>query len=151
MQLELLRFDSRRDYTKGLLFIDGEFECYTLEDEYRTNKVYGETRIPDGTYNIKLRTEGTRHIRYSKRFPRVHKGMLHLQDVPNFKWILIHIGNTDKDTAGCLLVGSRFRDKDSGILEYSTKAYLDLYPQVAEALSKGEEVNITIKTLNKNK
>jgi hypothetical protein len=149
MHLELLRYDSRRDYTKGLLFIDGEFECYTLEDEYRALKVWGESRIPDGEYKIQFRTVGGHHARYTKRFGKYfHRGMLELQDVPNFKYILIHIGNTDRDTAGCILVGSRPNDKDNGVLDYSTKAYRDLYPQVRDALLDDDEVIITIKSIN---
>lgn len=149
MHIEVQRFASRRDFTKGLLFVDGEFECFTLEDEFRTNKVYGETRIPDGTYKCELRTEGGHHQRYTKKFGKhFHKGMIHILDVPNFKWILIHIGNTDRDTAGCLLVGSKL-DKDNGVMSESTRAYLDLYPQVRDAFIRGEEVTITYKTIEK--
>ncbi|MCA9776239.1 MAG: hypothetical protein KC800_05965 [Candidatus Eremiobacteraeota bacterium] len=147
MKLNLKRFASLRDYTKGILYVNDEFECFTLEDEYRAVKVYGETRIPDGTYEIVLRTEGTHHINYTKKFGKVfHKGMLYLKDVPNFQWILIHIGNTDRDTAGCILVGSKL-DKDNGTLLESTRAYKDLYPQVSNALLRNEKVTITIETL----
>ena len=51
MVLEVLRFSSLKDSTNGLLFntTEGrEFLCYTLEDEFREEKKYGETRIPDG-------------------------------------------------------------------------------------------------------
>lgn len=149
MQLTLKRFNSTRDYTQGMMYIDGKFECFTLEDEHRTTKVWGETRIPDGTYEIKFRTEGGHHRRYAARFhTRWHKGMLHLQDVPNFKWILIHIGNDDDDTAGCILVGKGIPDHDRGFISNSTKAYRDLYPQVRDALIRGEKVEITIETIN---
>ena len=55
MKLELKRFSSQSDTTLGLLFVDGEFECFTLEDEYREEKVKGETRIPAGTYKVEKR------------------------------------------------------------------------------------------------
>jgi hypothetical protein len=62
MQLEVLRFSSEADSTNGLLFdiTDGQrkFLSYTLEDEYRKEKVMSETRVPAGTYNVTLRTEG---------------------------------------------------------------------------------------------
>ena len=52
MELEVLRFSSQKDSTNGLLFdvTDGrKFLCYTLEDEHREEKEYGETRIPSGS------------------------------------------------------------------------------------------------------
>ncbi len=47
MDLVVLRYNSEEDYTDGLLFVDDKFECYTIEDEERAQKVYGETRISD--------------------------------------------------------------------------------------------------------
>lgn len=145
MRLTVLRYSVCDNTTLGLLFIDGKFECYTLEDEPREVKVKGSTRIPSGTYEIKLRTEGGHHQRYSQKFPEFHKGMLHVQDVPNFTWILIHIGNTDDDTEGCLLVGdSAVSNKDDkGRINSSTIAYKRMYQKVAEALERGEQVDIT--------
>lgn len=144
MELTVDRYNSESDYTDGLLFIDCEFECYTLEDEGRNIKVYGETRIPDGRYKIEFRTEGGFHQRYTSKFA-FHKGMLWVKDVPNFEYILIHIGNDDDDTAGCLLVGST-ADKDKGFIGASGNAYRSLYPKVANALLSGEDVYITYKT-----
>lgn len=147
MQLLVLRYNSDKEYTDGLLFVDDTFECYTLEDQFQTKKVWGETRIPDGTYTVCLRTEGGFHTRYLNRYgPEFHKGMLHVMDVPGFEFILIHVGNDDDDTAGCLLVGST-ADKDKGFIGASRKAYEDLYPKVAEAILAGEEVKITYKTI----
>lgn len=147
MDLMVLRYNSEEDYTDGLLFIDDKFECYTLEDEYRTEKKYGETRIPDGTYFIQLRTEGGFHSNYTTKFGKdFHKGMLWVKDVPGFEYILIHIGNDDDDTAGCLLVGST-ADKDKNFIGASGKAYQDMYPQVRDALLNDENVTITYKTI----
>ena len=56
MEIEILRYNSESDYTDGLLFINCKFQVHTLEDEYRSKKVYAETRIPDGRYEIELRT-----------------------------------------------------------------------------------------------
>ena len=109
MKLEVLRISSESDSTSGLVFdvTNGrKFLCYSLEDEYRSEKVMHETRVPAGTYKILLRKEGGFHGRYTKKYgPDFHKGMLHVQDVPGFKWILIHTGNTDEHTSGCLIVG----------------------------------------------
>lgn len=143
MNINLKRNKSKADFTTGKLFIDGVFECYTLEDEYREVKVMHETRIPAGTYPIILRTFGGHHERYKVKFPDIHKGMLWLQDVPNFHDILIHIGNTDEDTSGCILVGAAVNEQ-RGILYQSTQAYLKLYPKVLLALINLDPVTITI-------
>ena len=143
MKLRVLRYRSRAEETLGLLFdvTDGvQFLSYTLEDEYRTQKVFGETRIPAGTYEIKLRTTGGHHARYAAKYASWHKGMLWLQDVPNFQWILIHIGNDDDDTAGCLLVGSA--PTENGDIMGSSKAYRRVYSHVIDPLLEGEKVEI---------
>jgi len=104
-----------------------------------------ETRVPAGVYSIKLRKEGGFHGRYTKRFGDMHKGMLHVIDVPNFKWILIHTGNTDEHTAGCLLLGDSQENNilvSNGFVGKSTQAYKRVYPPIAEALEKGEDVTI---------
>jgi|TARA_R100000664_G_scaffold34179_1_gene54729 hypothetical protein len=165
MKLEVLRISSGPDSTSGILFIvddsaenpHGEgfrckrsFVCYTLEDEHRDEKKYGETRIPAGTYKIKLRKEGGYHQKYSKRFPKIHRGMLHITDVPNFEYILIHCGNTDEHTAGCLLVGDSQENNqinENGFIGKSTQAYKRIYPRIAEALVNNKEVLITYKDI----
>ena len=100
MELRVIRYCSREDFTLGMLMEDRTFLCYTLEDEHREEKVSAETRIPAGRYRITLRTVGGFHKRYAEKFPNMHKGMLWVRDVPNFEYILIHIGNTDEHTAG---------------------------------------------------
>ena len=145
MKVSVLRYSENGESTLGLMFINGKFVCYTLEDERREKKVMGETRIPAGTYKIKLRKEGGHHARYSKKFPGMHIGMLHITNVPNFEYILIHIGNNDDDTAGCLLVGnsSISNVNQDGRINSSTIAYETIYPKIALALNRGEQVDIT--------
>jgi hypothetical protein len=149
MKLEVLRFSSQEDSTNGVLFDVTEgrkFLCYTLEDEYRETKVMSETRIPAGTYKITLRTVGGHHGRYKVKYAEMHKGMLWVRDVPGFEYILIHTGNTDEHTAGCLLVGDSQQSnliKSDGFTGSSTQAYKRIYPPIAAALEAGEEVTIT--------
>lgn len=137
MNLKVYRYNSQGDFTQGLLYIDGKFQCYTLEDEQRALKVKGETAIPLGKYQVKLRKEGTFHQKYSSKFALFHKGMLHVTSVQGFEYILIHIGNTDDDTAGCLLVG---RSTSENSIAESTIAYEAMYKKVVAAFDKGEEV-----------
>ena len=165
MELEVIRISSGTDSTNGVLFeIDKHapaphaegFRCkrkflaYTLEDEYREEKKYGETRIPNGTYKIALRTVGGYNEKYKRRFLDFHVGMLHVTNVPNFEYILIHCGNTDEHTAGCLLVGDSQENNQitkDGFIGKSTQAYKRIYPRIARALIRGEKVTITYKTI----
>ena len=149
MKLKVLRFSSQEDSTSGLLFLEGkkglEFLCYTLEDERRVLKVKGETRVPSGTYKIELRTEGGFHEKYKKKYGGFHKGMLHVTNVPNFEYILIHTGNTDEHTAGCLLVGDSQENNiviKDGFVGKSVNAYKRIYPNISRAIERNEEVTI---------
>jgi len=132
-------FDTGEE-TISILYLDGKFACWILEDQFRTTKVYADTRIPAGKYRLELRKEGSHHIRYAKKFPDMHRGMVHLLGVPKFKYILLHIGNTDKDTAGCLLCGDYPHPKDSERYNIvnSTVAYKRIYPLIAEAIWDGD-------------
>ncbi len=151
MKLEVLRVSSQKDSTNGLLFdvtTDRKFLCFTLEDEHRDNKVSGETRIPAGTYNVTLRTEGGFNQRYNDKFGSdFNKGMLWVRDVPGFEYILIHIGNTDENTEGCLLVGDsqnqNITQNKDGFIGASTNAYKRIYPPIADVLERGGTVEIS--------
>jgi len=155
MHLQVLRFSDSGDSTNGMLcelLADGrEFLCYTLEDESRTVKKRGETCIPEGTYDITLRDEGGFDAKYCERFPDIHEGMLWVRDVPNFEYILIHCGNTDEHTAGCLLLGDSQENNqlmENGFIGKSTQAYKRVYSKIVKALSQGEDVRIEYIDLN---
>lgn len=129
--------------TIGCLIVNGQ-SCLILEDDHDDVKEYGHTRIPAGRYEIKLRNWGGHHERYTDRFKAIHKGMLWLQDVPNYKDILIHCGQTPVDTKGCLLTGSYRDPNDKNRVLASGKAYEKIYPLIADPLEKGERVFINI-------
>ena len=146
MKINLIRTQFGDDATNGLLFIDEVFECFTLEDQYQDKKVFGETCIPEGTYPVEFRKEGGFHNRYSTKYD-FHKGMLEIKDIPNFKWVLFHLGNTDENTAGCILVGDTQQDLDvskDGFIGSSGNAYKKFYPKVATALENGESVSLIV-------
>ena len=139
MLIRLERYWSDEDCTLGKLYVDGKFFCYTLEDEYRKIKVKGETRIPAGTYKVALR--------YSPKFsPRTKHDMLWIQNVPGFSFILIHPGNSDDDTEGCILVGSVADQKDRKIFN-SRDAYKKLYFFVS---TEAKNNNLTIEIIDKD-
>lgn len=150
MKINLIRTQFGDDATNGLIFIDEVFECFSLEDQYQDKKVYGETCIPEGTYPVEFRKEGGFHNRYSAKYD-FHKGMLEIKDIPNFKWVLFHLGNTDENTAGCVLVGDTQQDLDvskDGFIGSSGNAYKKFYPKVATALENGESVSLIVSKIN---
>ena len=150
MKYEVLRISSGIDSTSGMLFeIEGgkrTFLAYTLEDEQRDVKVWGETRIPAGTYQLELRKEGGFHSRYKGKYGAMHKGMIWVKDVPGFEYILWHTGNTDESTAGCLILGNtqtNNRIAKDGFIGNSVDAYKFVYPRVAAAIESGQDVEVT--------
>ena len=129
MILELKRYSHNKESTLGLLFWNRKFQCYTIEDAPQKKKIAGITRIPSGIYELGIRKEGGFHNRYSKKFPDFHQGMIQIKDVPGFKYILIHIGNSAKDSQGCILVGNSPNNNAiaDGFVGHSTTAYRSLY------------------------
>ena len=157
MKLKVVRFSSQEDSSSGLLFdaTNGmEFLCYTLEDERRSDKVMAETRVPAGTYDVKLRDSGGMTKRYAAKYKDMHKGMLCIHNAPDwkivtpdmtFQYVLIHVGNTDEHTAGCLIIGDTQENnilKKDGFIGKSVQAYKRVYPLIVKALEDGEEVSI---------
>lgn len=143
MQLAINRKFLGLAYTIGDLLIDGVFFCNTIEDVVRKlpatcpdtpkgigckckEKVYTETAIPAGTYKVTMR--------HSPRFGRV---LPYLHDVPHFIGILIHSGTTEKDSAGCIIVGEN-KVKGKVVNSRSTSDKLN------RILSKEKEITITI-------
>lgn len=129
MELKLKRLHFTKKSTIGELYINGKFECYTLEDVERKEKVYGETAIDKGTYQVV--------VTYSNAFKQM---MPLLLNVPKFKGIRIHSGNTAKNTLGCILVG---QTKSVDFIGNSRLAYKSLFSKIKEA-SKKEKIYITI-------
>ena len=148
MILEVLRISSQADSTSGILFdiTDNKrkFLCYTVEDEYRAVKVKHETRIPAGMYQLTLRSEGGFHSRYTAKYGADwHKGMIYVNNVPGFEYILWHTGNTDESTSGCLILGDSQTSnlvQADGFVGSSVNSYKKVYPIVRDAILSGEKV-----------
>lgn len=150
MKITVKRFADNGDTTLGILYVDGIFECFTVEDEERKVKKNGETRVPNGEYHIKIRKEGGFHSKYLKKYGSMHKGMLCITNTENwklvkdgmeFQYILIHTGNTDEHTNGCLLVNDSVSGKTfTG--GSSVDAYKEFYPKIVKAIESGEAVTI---------
>lgn len=149
MLLNLRRYSTSPESTLGILHIDGEFAAHCLEDTRRAVKISGETRIPAGNYQIQLRDEGGMTKKYRARYGDMHKGMLWLQDVPNFKYVYIHTGNTRAHTEGCILVGQTASNNKvgKGVVSSSREAYKAIYPVITGAIERGDPVWINIENL----
>ncbi|HWJ06182.1 MAG TPA: DUF5675 family protein [Steroidobacteraceae bacterium] len=132
MELRLERLQYRSGCTIGRMYVDGRFECYTLEDGIRTNKVYGETAIPAGEYRI--------DITYSPRFKR---NLPLLCDVPNFEGVRIHPGNAPANTLGCILVGQQWSDGDE-VIGASRAAFNALFQKINDAAARAEPVMLRV-------
>ncbi len=121
MKFKLVRNPSKNGCTIGKLYIDGNFECYTLEDLVRTVKIAGITAIPTGQYSV--------IIDMSNRFKRL---LPLLVNVPNFAGVRIHPGNTAADTEGCILVGTGVA-ADGGSIVNSRIAFNSLFDKMQAA------------------
>lgn len=146
MLLEIKRINDDGDSTIGLLYADGKFICFTLEDQYQEEKVMHETRIPAGVYAIgwqKAETKMT--LRYRKKYPWFHYH-IHIQNIPDFSGVYIHSGNTDDHTSGCPLVGDTLVNNtvDEGKVYSSAQAFERLYKLLRPFLDKDSEVKIKI-------
>lgn len=137
--LTLQRLSNDGTATLGSLRICNVHLCYVLEDAPRPVKVKGKTRIPAGRYPLAFRMIGGFHANYSERYKDMHKGMIEILNVPDFKYILIHVGNFHGDTEGCLLVGeSHARDRDGNNMVTSSDAtYRKIYPVLQSLMSAG--------------
>jgi hypothetical protein len=145
MELQLLRYSSQSKTTFGAVSIEKKFQCHSVEDRHRETKIKHETRIPAGRYEIKLREFGGHYERYKQKYEG-HEGMLWLQDVPGFSDILIHIGNGEKDTSGCILLCNEVNNNltNRGVGTNSTQAYLNFYFKVIKPLKSGKKVFISV-------
>lgn len=152
MEIKVKRKWKKEAYTIGKMYIDDEYVCDTLEDKDRgltSNmsvaqicgvKVHGETAIPTGRYLVDMKTVSPRfggraQYQFCKgRLPR-------LCNTPGYQGVLIHIGNTAKDTDGCILVGE---NKAVGQVLNSTATFRKVYAKMKSADERGEQIYITI-------
>jgi hypothetical protein len=162
MKLLVKRNIHTEDSTIGDFFINGTQMCITLEDKDRAldpNKVYGNTAVPYGIYQVQFRKEGTMYQNLCSRFKDIgqDRGTLHISNIegntyplwynkPGISfdaWVLIHCGNIPSDTLGCLLVGM-IKEPQGSIdkISQSEIAYKKIYPIIADALELGESVTI---------
>ena len=155
MELTLNRRYNGPTYTIGSLLVNGAYYCDTLEDKNRKLsstmsleeinkiKVHGETAIPYGKYTVTLNIKSTKYSNFSKyKYAAFTQGYIpRLVNVPGFEGILIHAGNKDAHTEGCILVGE---NKVKGKVINSQTTWVNLYKLLKEANDNKEPITITI-------
>ena len=153
MEIKVKRIAKKATYTIGKLYVDGTYACDTIEDKDRgltddmplelikTKKVYGKTAIPTGTYKLDMNTVSPKFKDRSWAKPYGGK-VPRLLNVKGFEGVLLHVGNSDKDSSGCLLVG---KNTVVGMVTDSTNTFKKLMDNyLIPAKKRGENITITI-------
>ena len=149
MKLVLKRINNQDNYCEGKLYIDGIYQCDVIEDtdrgltnemsitEIQSKKVYGETAIPKGTYQITLDVVSPKFK--DRSWATFCEGKLpRLLDVPGYEGVLIHVMNQASESLGCIGVGQKTKD---GWVSNSTQTFKDLYYKLKQAT---DQITITI-------
>lgn len=154
MKLVVERAWPKATYTIGRLFVDGERFYETLEDKdrmlfkddplplIRRTKVYGETAIPKGKYEVRMDIVSPKYAAVTWFNTLCGGRMPRLMNVPGFDGVLIHPGNSAIDTLGCILVG---RNTKVGQLTSSRDTFKELYRKLDAAFLRGEKITIEIR------
>lgn len=156
MKLTLKRIFKGPKYTIGHLFINGVYECDTLEPPYMGTKQTdsiefikstkkGNTAIPSGVYNINMDIISPKFKDRSWAKPFGGK-LPTIEDVPAFDRVLIHVGNIasqfgKSDTQACILVGE---NKVKGQVISSTACFTELMTVLLKAKLTGEKITLSI-------
>ena len=155
MKILIDRKWKKEGYTIGKLYVDGVFFSNTLEDrdrgltstmsieEIKKKKKAGDTAIPTGIYKVRMDIPSPKFSKSNWYIKNCNGAkMPRLKDVPGYDGVLIHCGNTAKDTEGCILVG---KNDIKGMVTKSKDYFLKLYNIMYTAYKKGESIEITIK------
>ena len=145
--MTVLRYIDDGTTTIGLLYLNGYFYCYTLEDTHRDEKVAGQTRIPAGKYAIDfIRHDTSLTLKYRNLFPDWFHYHLEIKNVPNYTGVYIHSGGDHTHTAGCLLVSDSLSVGTSKkFLTNSKNTFRRLYSYLQEEIEKGTVVRLVLR------
>ena len=149
MEILLIRKYKKPTYTVGNLYINGKWIANTLEDvdrnlnssmsveQIKAIKKPNETAIPTGTYEVTLDIFSPKFGNKSFYKKTCNGKLPRILNVKGFDGVLIHCGNTNLDTSGCVLVG---RNLEKGKVLKSQETFEKLYK-----ILKENKNNLTIK------
>lgn len=143
----------KKDYTIGIMYVNGERFCETLEDtdrglsdtmtesQIKYKKKYGETAIPTGLYKIRMSFSPKFS---SKAWGKKYNGMVpEILNVKGFTGVRLHPGNSAGDTLGCILPG---KNSVVGKVMQSTEYYYKLLDKhILPAIKRNETIYLSIK------
>lgn len=138
MNIKLVRNTQSVGFTEGKLYINGIFECYTVEDADRSLeaggvKIQNKTAIPKGVYEVVLSMS-----------PRFKKVLPEILNVSGFSGVRIHSGNSSKDTEGCIILGAVNSSTDDDWVGSSKVAMDRFMPKLRKAIKLKENITLEI-------
>jgi len=164
--IKIERFRFSPNWTLSRVYVNGIQNGYCIEDEIRHVKLHGETAIPFGNFQLKLRQSPSfsASFLYSDaanllieakdkgKHPNIkdfrNHDLIWIDPIPNFGLVLIHWGNTDLDSDGCLIVGAKMGvlsthkgkpiEPREGVVE-SRIFYKALYPKLYPLIKAGNQ------------
>ncbi|EOH8413068.1 DUF5675 family protein [Campylobacter jejuni] len=104
------------------------FECFSLEEDKEGLESGKDLRIPEGNYNLKRHSPSRFENTLREITGKNDDEMINVynNEVPASRAILIHWGNTDKDTQGCILLGLT-KDNNNESVGQSRQACKEFY------------------------
>lgn len=157
--IKIIPIEKEADYTLSKFLINNIPFCYCIEDEIREIKIHGETAIPEGEYQLGTRyspkfsksfyyssslnklIDSKEYTKLSDKLDYKEHELIWIKEVPKFQYVLIHTGNTDDHTEGCLIVGGKpgYLDNQRAVLG-SKDCYKDIYPRLYPEIKKGGRI-----------
>ncbi|EKG1205671.1 hypothetical protein O1N49_000460 [Campylobacter jejuni] len=103
-------------------------ECFSLEEDKEGLESGKDLRIPEGNYNLKRHSPSRFENTLRSITKKDDDTMINVynDEVPASRAILIHWGNTDKDTQGCILLGLT-KDNNNESIGQSRQACKEFY------------------------
>jgi len=135
------RFSGDAETTIARWYVNGRLQCFGLEDEFHKTKIKTDTRIPEGIYEL--------GFHQSPKFSPIYgHPMIHILNVPNYDFILMHPLNDESQTEGCVGPGQYIgHNGQKHVTINSRVAYLEMYKILAPLIKSGVKQYVEIKSV----